>query len=50
MSVDFQTYYDPFLPSATEIKFKSFIDDAELFNEKNYLPWINSNYIEGTNG
>ena len=50
MSVDFQSFYDPFLTASTDIPFKSFIETAESFNKKNYLPWLNSNYIEGNNG
>ena len=47
MSVDYQRYYDPFLPLSTEIKFLPFIDQAERFNVNRYLPWLKSNYLEG---
>ncbi len=46
MSVDYQRYYDPFLSSAGEIKFMSFIEQAEMFNTNRYLPWLKSNYLE----
>lgn len=46
MSVDFQHLYDPFLESSTEIRFGSFVEQAERFNSNNYLPWLNSNYVE----
>ena len=46
MSVDYQRYFDPFLPTATEIPFDQFIDQAELFNNNKYLPWLQSNYLE----
>jgi hypothetical protein len=47
MAVDFQHLYDPFLESSAEIQFGSFIEQAERFNSNNYLPWLNSNYMEG---
>lgn len=46
MSVDFQLYFDPFLPGAAEIKFEPFVNSVKSFNSHKYLPWINSNYIE----
>jgi len=46
MSVDYQSYFDPFLPSYSNIKFKPFIEKATGFNENKYLSWLNSNYIE----
>ncbi len=49
MSVDFQKIYDPFLPTALEINFSPFISEAESFNNKQYLPWLNKNYIEVDN-
>lgn len=45
MAVDFQRYYDPFLESVTQIKFKPFVDRADWFNDNTYLPWLKSNYI-----
>jgi hypothetical protein len=49
MAIDYQKYFDPFLPTASEIKYASFIEKAEAFNQKNYLPWLISNYIEEKN-
>ena len=46
MSVDFQKYFDPFLPSYAEIGFRPFIEDANAFNNSRYLSWLNSNYVE----
>lgn len=46
MSVDYQRYFDPFLPTATDIPFEQFIEQAELFNNNKYLPWLQSNYLE----
>ena len=46
MSVDYQSFFDPFLPGAAEIKFSPFISRAQSFNNRRYLPWLNSNYIE----
>jgi hypothetical protein len=46
MSVDYQRYYQPSLDSSTQIKFDEFIQQAETFNTKGYLPWLNTNYIE----
>jgi hypothetical protein len=46
MSIDYQSFYDPFLPSSSMIGFKSFIDTATNFNNKQYLPWLNRNYLE----
>ena len=46
MSVDFQRFYDPFLPNSMEIDFIPFIEKANSFNNKHYLPWLNNNYVE----
>jgi len=46
MSVDFQTYYDPFLPSSLDIDFEPFVKQVEQFNSDRYLKWLNSNYLE----
>lgn len=46
MSVDFQHMYDPFLESASDIEFQSFIDQTNGFNSSRYLSWLNSNYME----
>jgi hypothetical protein len=47
MSVDYQLCYSPPLEKADHIKFSPFIDAAQSFNEKRYLPWLNTNYVEG---
>ena len=47
MSVDYQLLYIPFLPSVNEIKYVPFIQCAEQFNNNKYLPWLNTNYVEG---
>jgi hypothetical protein len=46
MSIDYQHYYDPFLTTASEIEYNSFIACAESFNNTKYLTWLNNNYIE----
>ena len=46
MSIDFQRYFDPFLPNSNEIKFQTFITKVDEFNRKNYPEWINKNYSE----
>jgi len=50
MSIDFQTCFDPFLPTSKDIEFKTFIKNAESFNRDKYLPWLNSNYVEENDG
>jgi hypothetical protein len=47
MSVDYQKLFDPLLPSVNEIPFGPFIQSAERFNRDNYLPWLNTYYVEG---
>lgn len=44
MSIDYQRYFNPFLPIAAEIKFSTFIQRANAFNDNNYPDWINKNY------
>ncbi|HBD94208.1 MAG TPA: hypothetical protein DC057_08555 [Spirochaetia bacterium] len=46
MAIDYQRYFNPFLPIASEIKFASFIQAANSFNETKYPEWINKNYTE----
>ena len=46
MSLDYQSYFDPFLPSVNELKFKPFLEDVEAFTNNNYIPWLKSNYLE----
>jgi len=46
ISVDYQSFYDPFLPLSNQIKFQPFFDKAKIFNKKNFLPWLNTNYVE----
>lgn len=50
MSLDYQRYYEPFLSSASGIDFGRFIGDAEEFNNRRYLLWLNKNYLEAENG
>ncbi len=44
MSIDFQKYFDPFLPTSAQIDFKSFFERANSFNDNTYLNWLNKNY------
>jgi hypothetical protein len=46
MSVDFQSFFDPFLPGAAEIEFEPFLKQARSFTQRKYLPWLNANYID----
>jgi hypothetical protein len=46
MSVDYQRVYVPFLQSVKGILYDQFISSAEAFNNKNYLTWLNKNYVE----
>lgn len=50
MAVDYQRCYDPSLSSAPQIEFRSFINQANIFNKKTYLSWIEKTYLEGKNG
>lgn len=47
MSIDYQRYYDPFLESSDQIEFDKFISKANGFKQKEFIGWLNSNYIEG---
>lgn len=47
MAIDYQSYYDPFLPMSGVIQFKPFIDKATRFNSTTYRKWLNENYMEG---
>ncbi|MFZ1517347.1 MAG: hypothetical protein WAU11_01150 [Ignavibacteriaceae bacterium] len=44
MSIDYQKYFDPFLPSSSEIEFEEFVKRVNGFNSKTYLNWLNKNY------
>jgi len=46
MAIDYQKYFDPFLPSSSEIDFFKFVERSNAFNSKNYLQWLNKNYGE----
>ena len=47
MSVDYQLYYIPFLEKANQINFQPFTDESLHFIQNRYLPWLNTNYVEG---
>lgn len=49
MAVDYQKYFDPFLASASELKYQDFLSHAESFSKRSFLPWINENFIEESN-
>jgi len=49
MSLDYQSYFDPFLPTSNELKFSGFTDSSERFNENSYLPWLQTNYLRDKN-
>ena len=46
MSIDYQSYFDPFLSISSEIPFKAFISRTNNFNKNKYLDWLNNNYAE----
>ncbi|MEX0313274.1 MAG: hypothetical protein AB3N18_03780 [Allomuricauda sp.] len=45
LSVDYQKYFDPFLTTSQDMKFESYVKAMEKFNSKNYVDWLNQNYI-----
>lgn len=45
VSMDYQKYFDPFLASINELKYEDFIKTMNSFNKKNYLNWLNNNYL-----
>lgn len=47
MSIDYQRYFEPFLESSSQVGLEDFLSHANGFTQKHYLPWLNSNYIEG---
>lgn len=49
MAIDYQCYYHPFLNDVSELETKPFFDRAESFSGKNYLDWLNKNYLEASN-
>lgn len=46
MSIDYQKYFDPFLTNCDQMKFMDFSKSVDGFNTKNYLPWLNKNYLD----
>ncbi len=46
MSLDYQGFFDPLLPSSTLIEFPTFLKRANNFNLNQYANWINSYYPE----
>ena len=49
MSLDYQTYFNPLLPSVDDIKYNPFMAAANSFTEKTFLPWLNKNYAGAIN-
>ena len=47
MSVDYQLCYSPFLEKANQISYPPFLKAAQGFIQDRYLPWLNTNYVEG---
>lgn len=47
MSVDYQLCYSPYLEKSQQINFPPFITAAQDFFQHRYLPWLNTNYVEG---
>lgn len=46
MSVDYQKYFIPHLESASGVEFLSFVNKVDNFSNKNYLGWLNNNYLK----
>lgn len=44
ISVDYQSYYDPPLETASQIDFPVFLKRVETYNSENFLKWFNSFY------
>ena len=44
ISMDFQRYYDPFLDSAPQLRFQSFIETMQSYNYKEFPHWLNHNF------
>ncbi len=49
MAIDYQRYYHPFLNDVSELEIKPFFEKAELFSGRDYLDWLNKNYLEASN-
>ena len=49
MALDYQTYFNPLLPSVNDIKYNPFMSAADIFTQKTFLPWLNKNYAEAVN-
>ena len=45
VSIDYQKYFDPFLTNVDNLKYSDFISKANNFYNKNYLSWLNKNYL-----
>jgi hypothetical protein len=45
VSLDFQKFFDPYLETSSGIKFLEFEKRVKRYNEKNFIEWINSNYV-----
>jgi hypothetical protein len=46
MSVDYQSFFEPFLPNSAMIQFSRFTEKVDRYNSTKYLEWLNSNYLE----
>lgn len=46
MAIDYQSFFDPFLPGSGHIKFSPFISKAVEFNSNDFQKWLNENYME----
>ena len=49
VSLDYQRFFDPFLPDFSQINLDSFIETAHNFNNKTLITWLNRNYVETVN-
>ncbi|MFZ2864263.1 MAG: hypothetical protein WA440_05880 [Ignavibacteriaceae bacterium] len=44
ISIDYQKYFEPFLPSAAEIPFNEFVKKVNNYNSNLFPEWLNRNY------
>jgi hypothetical protein len=47
LTFDYQSFYKPFLPSASSIEYKSFISRANKHCTEKFLRWVNNYFVEG---
>ncbi len=46
ISLDYQSFFDPFLPDSSVMEFSPFLEKALYFNNNALINWLNRNYME----